>query len=294
MSKTISVANSMPLTLGIIAGTFVASYWISGLNAEFEIGRPSSTASIGYLFVPIYAGLVGLIGVGVGFIVRAVLKGRGERDQVKRSKFYLVTLSILILSSWFASNIATQQVMAFEEFNEPKLISNKGNFLKTQGAVDVTPSAEKYAELAWDFEKGSRDSFLWGKVETQIGVKNDTLMEIQFSDGSPIEYDVRNYSYITEISTIKYPTNIDIESNLVVLVKLRATSFRSLLLIYNQKRELIYEELLKRCGRIQYIGVGDAIEGEEIIVSICNPFSLTTRPNNQLNQDAPKSGAPVS
>jgi len=282
MKKTISVSNSMPLTLGIIAGSFVASYWFSGLNAEFEIGRPSSTASIGYIFAPIYAGIVGLIGVGVGFIVRAALKGRGERDQVKRSKFYLVILSILILSSWVASNIATQGVVAFEEFSKPKLISNKSNFLKTQGAVDVTPSAERYAELVWDYEKGSRDSFLWGGVETQIGVKNDTVMGIQLSDAPPIEYDVRNYSYITEISAIKYSAIAGEANYLVVLVKLRATSSRSLLLIYDQKHELVYEELLERCGRIQYMGVADGIEGEEVIVSICSPFSLTARPNKSL------------
>ena len=213
---------------------------------------------------------------------------------MSRSKFYLVILSILIISSWFASNIATQQVVAFEEFNQPKTISNKGNFLRTNSTVDVTPSAEKYSELAWDYEKGSRDSFLWGKAETQIGVKNDTLMQIQFSDGPPLEYEVRNYSYITEISAIKYPTNAKKESYLVVLVRLRATSFRSLLLIYNQSHELVYEELLKRCGRIQYMGVADGIQGEEVIVSICSPFSLSTRPNKQLNQDVPKSVSPVS
>ena len=279
----------MPLTVGLIFGLFVASYMLSALNAEFEIGRPSSTAAIGYIFVPIYAGIVALVGIGIGFIFKSALKGRGEKDKVSLPKYLLVLTSILLLSWFFAANIGVNQVKEFEEFSKPKLLSNTGNFIKSQVSRDAAPSAQSYAKLVWDFEKEGIEPISWANRKGEVKVINSTLMKIIFNDSESLSYDVSRYSYITEISALNYPGNSIKDNYLVILVKLRATSFRSVLLIYNQENKLVYEELIDRCGRKQYMGTVDTIDGEGLIVNLCSSFILT-RPN-KAPQPTPESSA---
>ena len=289
MTKKISLSKSMPLTVGLVCGTFVAGYMLSALNAEFEIGRPSSTAAIGYIFVPIYAGIVALIGVGIGFILKAVLKGRGEQDKVSLPKYLFATTSILLLSWFFAANIGIKQVEEFEDYNKPKLLSNTGKFVKTSLNRDVAPTTRTYAKLVWDFERESIEPILLANGNAQAKVINSTLLKIIFKNAKSLSYDVSNYSYITEVSALNYPSDAKNDSYLVVLVRLRATSFRSIILIYNQEHQLVYEELLDRCGRKQYLGTVDTIDGEGLIVNLCSPFILT-KPN-KAPQPTPKSGA---
>lgn len=281
MNKNISLSKSMPLTVGLVFGAFVASYMLSALNAEIEIGRPSSTAAISYIFVPVYTGIVALIGVGIGFILKAVLKGRGERDIVSLPKYLLATTSILLLSWFFAANIGIKQVEEFEDFNKPKLLSNAGNFIKAPLNQDVAPSVQTYAKLVWDFERESIEPILWANKEAQVKVINSTTMKIIFKNAESLNYDVSNYSYITEVSAIEFPSGIGTDGYLAVLIRLRATSFRSVLLIYNKDHSLMYEELLDRCGRKQYMGIVDTIDGESLVVNICSSFILT-RPNKLI------------
>ena len=96
MEKRTSVSKWMPLATAFVAASFVASYMLAGLIGEAKLGRPSSTAAIGYLFVPVYSFIVGLVGLGVGFLLRALLRKRGERDLIKPSSFIFRLMMVII------------------------------------------------------------------------------------------------------------------------------------------------------------------------------------------------------
>ena len=289
MEEKISIPKSMPLAVGAIFGAFVASYMLGALNAEFEIGRPSSTSSIGYIFVPIYSGVAALVGVGVGYLFRVALKQRGKSNLVKKKKYFLVFLSILIATSLLARNIGVQEVVKYEEFNEPRILSNKGGFAKEPFDKGNAPSPETNVRLLWDFQKKSILPVSHGRNSAEIEVLQSVLLKIPFDEVLPITYDVSGFGYITEVSALKWSGGPKAADYLVVLIKLRATSARSILLIYDHRNILVYEELLKRCGRKQFLGLVDELEGESLIVNLCSPFKLTTEGlNNRLQPDAAK------
>lgn len=273
MEKKISIARSMPLTIAIIAGTFVASYMFAGLSTEASIGRPSSTFVIGYIFAPIYSLIVAGIGYIIGLIPRFFLKKRGEKDLVKKSTYIIYASIITILLGSFSAATAIKQVIDYEEFNKPHLLSNKAEFKKTIYSESEIPSVSKQAELVWEYDNTNMEPLLWNQMKLTTKVQNSTQLSILVDEATKATYDFQGYTYITEISILPI-TNAENINYLAVLVRLRATSSRSMLLIYDQIFTLIYEELLDRCGRKQYMGSTSALDGEVIVVNICEPFMV--------------------
>ncbi len=277
MSKRISLANSMPLTVGVIMGAFVACYMLAALIAETRIGRPSSTAAIGFLFVPVYSGIVALVGVGIGFLVRAGLKNRGEKDNIPIKHFLLKSAIVLIITSGLAAAIGIKGVVDYETLNVPQLLSNSGELHRTELFREDTPSVEAHAKLIWDFQNESIEAITWNGSEVIANVTQSTKLDLNVKGIGVLHYDVGRYSYLSEIAAMPFPDDSDTDNYFAVLAKLRPTSFRSMLLIYDANGKLVYEELLRRCGRKQYMGIVDGIDEQYLIVDVCSPISVQAK-----------------
>ena len=273
----------MPLTVGVIVGAFVASYMLAALITETKIGRPSSTASIGFFLVPIYSGIVALGGIGIGFLIRAVLRGRGEKDLISIKGFFIKSAIVLVITSGLAIAIGTKEVVDYEAVNAPQVLSNSGSVNRAELSREDVPSVEKHAKLIWDFENKALGSVLWNGAEVIANVAQSTKLSLKINDKFTLQYDFKPYTYLTEITALQFPTISGEDEYLVVLARLRATSFRSMLLIYEANGKLVHEELLKRCGRKQYMGLVNGIDGQYLVVDICSPFTIQSkRPNQQL------------
>ncbi len=273
MEKKISIAKSMPNTFAIVSGVFVASYMFTGMFAESIIGRPSSTAALGLIFAPIYALIVASIGFIVGLIPMFFLKRRGEKDIVNKYPYLIKIAIITIILGALSAATAVKQVIDYEEFNSPHLLSNKANFNKTMYSESDIPSVTKNAELSWAYDNTNMGPLKWNQMNLTTKVHNSTQLLISNDNKTAIAYNFEGYTYITEVSLLPI-NNTENISYLTVLVRLRATSFRSMLLIYDQDFNLVYEELLDRCGRKQYMGSTIAIDGEVIVVNICERFII--------------------
>ena len=86
----------------------------------------------------------------------------------------------------------------------------------------------------------------------------------------------RSYSYITQVDTLLIRSSRG-DDFLAVLVTLRATSYRSMLLIYGDDFNLVYEQLLERCGGTGYMAATVDHEGV-LVVDLCSPFVIDTNP----------------
>ena len=272
----------MPLTIGIIAGAFVASYMLAVLIAEENIGRPSSTAALGYLVVPIYSVIVALIGVGVGFLVRTGIKLHRDDDHVSIISFLLKSAIVLIISSGIAIALGIKEIVDYEALNAPQLLSNGGELNRAVLSRKKVPSIEAHAKLIWEFQNESIGSVIWNGTEVTADVDQSVRLNLHLNSERTLHYDVRRYSYLTEITAVELQAGSGEGAYLAVLARLRATSFRSILLIYNANGKLVYEELLKRCGRKQYMGIVDGLDGENLVVDICSPITIKT---NNASQD---------
>lgn len=268
MDKKISFAKKFPITLAIISGVFVASYMFTGLQTESIIGRPSSTHAIGYLFAPIYSVIVFIIAYLIGLIFKYFLLKRGEIDLVNKSNYLRNSAIITIILGIFSGGTAYLQVAEHVEFNAPGLISNSASFKKTKYSELEIPSVTKSSELLWEFDNTNHPPIKWHNKLLKFNVINSFFMGILSEQNTEASYDFSGYTYLKKIEALA------LNKYLVVLVKLRATSSRSMLLIYDKEYNLLYEELLDRCGRKQYVGTTSDIDGEVLVVNICEPFIL--------------------
>ena len=144
--QTTSLAKRLPRVFAAVAGLTVLSYLMSGLLMEIAIGRPSSTAAIGFIFFPIASLIVAGIGYVVGLVARPFLSRRGERDRVDSSKLRRNSLLTIIVFAIPAGIAGGMQMVQVERHNEPRLISNSGAFPnseleETADAVEVGMNA---------------------------------------------------------------------------------------------------------------------------------------------------------
>lgn len=273
MEKTASIARSLPLTLGALFGFSLASYMFTGIFTESAIGRPSSTAAIGLFFAPIYSLVLAGIGALIGLILRPILLMRGERDAVKKSVLTRFRLILILSASIITAVIAALQVVAYENHNTPKTLSNIANFTTQEHSEEGIPSVNKGSVLVWEFGNKNIVTTEWLGSNITFNVANSSNMSLLNNSAEQSSYDFSGYSYVTEISTLPLVSSTN-TNYLAVLVKLRATSRRSMLLIYDEHFTLVYERLLDRCGRTQYIGTTEDINGISLVINLCKPFTI--------------------
>jgi hypothetical protein len=273
MNKTVSLAKNTPLILGIIFGVMFASYMFTGMFTETAIGRPSSTAALGMIFTPIFSLIFAGIGALVGIVPMFILLKRGERDLIKKSKLVRNTFILTILLSVAAGGVAFIQVVANEKRNSPHILSNNGNFIITAYSESDIPSIATHPSLVWEFGNENIAPTSWLGNKYIFNVNNSTLMNLITGSSTVATYNFSDYTYLTEISTLPITTSKRVDY-LLVLVKLRSTSFRSMLLIYDKDFNLVHENLVRRCGRTQYIGVTNDIEGGAFVINLCEPFTI--------------------
>lgn len=273
MEKTASIAKSLPITIGALFGFSLASYMLTGMFAESAIGRPSSTAAIGLFFAPIYSLVFAGIGALIGLILRPLMLMRGKRDAVNNSALNRNRLILIISASLITGVTAALEVVAYEKHNTPQLLSNSANFTTQQHTEDSIPSANIKPILVWDFGNTNIIPTEWLGNTVTFNVADSSNMSLLLNNAPQSTYDFSGYTYVTEISTLPL-ISTDNTDYLAVLVRLRATSRRSMLLIYDKHYNLVYERLLDRCGRTQYIGIAEDISGKSLVINLCNPFTI--------------------
>ncbi len=267
MDKKISLAQKAPVLLAIISAFCVACYMFTVLQTQATIGRPSSTHGIGYFIAPIYSLVVGVIGYVVGLVLKYFLSMRGERNLINKARFLRNAAIICLVLGGGSAGVGFYAVVQHEKFNSPRVLNNSSSITKGKYSEEDSPAVSYSPDIVWEFGNTNYPELEWNGVNLNFKIHNRLTMEI-FSDSDlKTSYDFSDYtSYLAELKVLPIPRY------LIVLVKLRATSERSMLLIYDKEYNLVYEELLERCGRNQYFGATH--DTETLLVNICKPFIL--------------------
>ena len=272
---TTSLAKRLPRVFAAVAGLSFLSYLMSGLVMEMAIGRPSSTAVVGFIFFPIMSLIVAGIGYIVGLVARPFLSRRGERDRVDSSKLRRNSLLTIIVFAILGGIAGAMQMVLVERHNAPRLISNSGAFEVTPYSKEAASAAKTRSTQIWHFTAVETLQTTW--LDRQFAAYVDgAVLELKADSTVLASYDFRSYSYITQVDTL--PTRSSRGDDfLAVLVTLRASSYRSMLLIYDDDFNLVYEQLLERCGGTGYMAATVDHEGV-LVVDLCSPFVIDTNP----------------
>jgi hypothetical protein len=272
---TTSLAKRLPRVFAAVAGLSFLSYLMSGLVMEMAIGRPSSTAVVGFIFFPIMSLIVAGIGYIVGLVARPFLSRRGERDRVDSSKLRRNSLLTIIVFAILGGIAGAMQMVLVERHNAPRLISNSGAFAVTPYSKEAASAAKTRSTQIWHFTAVETLQTTW--LDRQFAAYVDgAVLELKADSTVLASYDFRRYSYITQVDTLPIRSSRG-DDFLAVLVTLRATSYRSMLLIYDDDFNLVYEQLLERCGGTGYMAATVDHEGV-LVVDLCSPFVIDTNP----------------
>jgi len=220
------------------------------------------------------------IGYVVGLVARPFLSRRGERDRVDSAKLRRNSRLAIIVFAVSAGIAGAMQMVLVERHNEPRVISNKGAF-----EVSAYPSKDYSEEAApalgirstkiWTFDAAEPLQTTWLDRELAANV-DGRVLELKTDSTVLASYDFHSYSYLTQVDALPIRSSRG-DDFLAVLVHLRATSYRSMLLIYDDGFNLVYEQLLERCSLTGYMAATSEREGV-LVVDLCGPLIIDTNP----------------
>lgn len=264
---------NVPYLLAGFIGGFGAIFGLTALIAEGYIGRPSSTQAIGFIFVPIYAAILALLCFGVGLVARGIIgKFVVPRSISQRTNqiINVLFLCVLVLAFFFGVAFIKKQ----EEKQKPHVVFDSGRVIK------MSPSeikGKKEREVTFVFsiysdEKNNTASFQWNGKKLDFKVISDNILKVFDQEGKElITADLKKYDYIGRVHVLQFALNDSNAKGLAVLVRLRATSQRSILLIYDPSGKLIYQELLERHGDSEMNIMTDSSGKEYLYVNVEKP-----------------------
>lgn len=245
--------NKFPSNIPCILASFVSAiflaYFMTGLLLEMKIGRPSSTSAIGFFFIPIYALILFLVSFVVGEIVKFIA-GKFIKERVVPKATRRITIAVFLMTIVASSIAGGISFKSHEDSQRPHVIFNS--------AVEKTPNLNyqeanqiesKLILTIFDNEKSRLENIIWNDKPVRFElIKNNNMLKLHDDKGKELALiDLKGFDYITRGNAIPIALPETNLKGLAVLVHLRSTSNRSMLLIYNSKADLIYQELLYRC-----------------------------------------------
>jgi len=266
--------DNIPFVLGSFASAMFLFYFMTGLVLEMKIGHPGSTSAIGFLFIPIYAFLVFWAGYVGGLIVRFIIGKLVNERIVSKATIRIIVFAFLIaiVISSIAGGISFK---THYNAQKPHVIFNSGAVEKIADVNNQKMQIEaKFLLTIFDDEKSKLEGMTWnGKaVHLDLEKSSNTLKLLDDKGDHLITINLGLFEYITRAYTVPIGWTENNLNGLAILVHLRSTSSRSILLIYDSRGNLLYQELLDRIKIDNVLKVIKDSSGKEYLwVDVATP-----------------------
>jgi uncharacterized membrane protein len=116
------IPKDIPLAAALAGGFGLLT---CGFTALFADPRPSSTAGLGLLFIPIWSLVAGAAGYALGLVVRALWNRLAPTSTTTRTPRWVLP-GLLVLSVAGASLFGWWEVIEAEEEAKPAVVVDKG------------------------------------------------------------------------------------------------------------------------------------------------------------------------
>jgi ABC-type multidrug transport system fused ATPase/permease subunit len=239
-----------------------------------DVVNPSSTESVAYVFMIIYAFLAAILGFLVGLLIGWII------DLIFSDTRIIQSLKLMKLTVWLVLIAGLLSFTAFK-YIDAKRERAKSNAKNTIGVKFNAGIIEKsqinindLKDYDLDLNKNhaigymesglyqeNQEEFVWDGKTYKI-IKDDLdHVFIKNSDESVfVDYSLKGYPYVNTISYLVFTSSQG--SYLFILNRLRATSSLSVLTVFAEDGTLVYEELM---GRNNIIELGE-LNGEKVVI----------------------------
>lgn len=257
-------------------GATGATYVLAGVGGEIAFGRPSSTVGLGLVLgIPLLGGVLALVGAVVGFAVGLVVR----RTRMSGPVDPRVVLTVLALGMAGATWTGLRDVFRHEARNSPRVILSDEKVERVPGVSSLTRAAET-RHLYGTARRPSTapppagdDSLVWRGGRVGASLMADALRVTV--DGRLVDrVSLETFDYARSVEGLTARLEPDKDPWLVLLVHLRATGMRELLLLYDPQGELVHQELLARTRSgygTRLWAAGEREGPQEIVVDVGRP-----------------------
>lgn len=257
--------DDVPLLSGLLTALSLAGFIVMEALAEINAGRPSSTVGLGFVAGPIAGILAGAVVWGIAKPVALVIR-----------RFWTGSLAVpawLTLAVWLCTlagipanyYVSRAKVVAREYLRRPHVILD---------STLIRPIAQPTTSLDARIEAPELVGGITNKIDAKPiqwngrGVKvNNSSGRVVITDESDLTVtstELGDFDYIGQIRAIPVCRQTDGRDLLAVLVTLRPTSRRSMLMIFSADAQLVYQHHLERGhGPLQdklYVGRSNGVE----------------------------------
>lgn len=236
-----SALRSVNVVSGALIGAAApVAYLFAGITTESVIGRPSPDQMAGTLLfgLPFLGGLGALVGAVLGGVA-GLLIGRTRLARSGRSVVLAAFALVLLIGGLSGIQVARQS----EDRNRPRVVQTTDAVARLSGfgtLAPATPATLMFSSLP----TGESATLVWRGGTVGVRLDGSTLI-VSDDSGMVSEVNLAGLDYVREVLGVT-ATAGQSQEWLALLVRLRATGRRELLLIYDSTGALVHEELLAR------------------------------------------------
>lgn len=244
----VRLPDDLPIVLAGLASVLLSAFLLATIIAEFRLARPSSTAGVGFVIVPFVGLFAGAAAFVAGMTLRWFLRRAGMLSMKVPS--WLVWCGILatIACIPILAAIARAQTIGREAALRPRVLLASARFVKSDQASGADSRIEAPRLFSISEDAVVVPSIDWNGRGVRLVGSNRRVTVSDMAGTRIASTDLRAFDYIGSIRAIPVCTHPNGDRDLAVLVTLRATSRRSMLIVYDPTGVVVYQEHLERTG----------------------------------------------
>jgi hypothetical protein len=261
------------LTGAVLGAVPIAFLVLVATIAESSLGRPSSTTSVGFVMAMVFGVVGAVIGATVGLIVGRLAKRVLPAGPANPALAFAVLIVVTIVPAGWA----VYSVRQYEADNTPRVVQSTGAITRVEAGggppITMTPATLVYATLPE--QAAHRQPLSWNGRPVGVSVEGSDL--VLMAGGSQVSrVDLSRLDYVREVVGVTGALDQRGPAWLALLVRLRASGRRELLLVFDPRGKLVHEELLERKSRLHDAAVmwisGVPAGGQELAVDVGTPL----------------------
>lgn len=274
---TTSFPDRLPKWCGLTTGALVTAYIFTQTLAETLWGRPSSTAALGFMVAPIAGVIAGVVAFLVGLALRAALRSSSAASRPAPSWVpKALWLTVLVGAVAFLL-MGRSSVMTLEAARMPRVILDAGRI------TAVTPPTMQLQErvAAPELQSGITNThdahpIDWNGVAIRVENKDEQVVVNNTNGMRLASADLHAFDYINGIHATSVCTQPDGRRLLAVLVSLRATSRRTMFLVFGADGSLVFQQHLERSQGVKDTFYTGQLNGAEAMTVDLGTLSTWT------------------
>jgi hypothetical protein len=250
------VQSITPLTGALAGGLGISVPILAAVTYEMRFGRPSSTAGLAIPFGIIYGALGAAVGGGVGFAIQELVKFFGWRGSSDRR----VGTLLVVIAVAGTTTAALYGAARAEAAQRPRVMTSTGALDRSAGEPTLVPVREaSFVWVKYPHPDYPVQTLLWNGQPVHLTVTERDLT-IAAGDRLTPSVNIAGFDYVREVYGVTATLSGGSAEWLALLLQLRATGRRDLLLVLNPDGVLVHEELLDRYrgGGVARVGLAAA------------------------------------